>query len=347
MNPLTPEQEQNEEQTKKDLVRMAKRIVMRRQAERLADEMEYGALRPSKFIGTIDEAVEVYGSETKWLIEGLIPAVGISMLHGRFSLGKSPFSWRLAQSISEGMDFFGYETVEQGAVIWIEADEALRNAIQRAQRLEPRPRHLYFYEPNIPLDVVKPSDEARRELTELYNKVKPKLVVINSLRKVHRMDDKDSRTPSIVYGATQTLFPDTAILFIHHDRKQPTDPLAAVPKEEAFSGSQAWKNDAAIALHLRGKGKRAVAIDIDKSQVCELQDDVLSLQLAEDGYSWTDLSGKHIVEAYNKTDPNLTQTKRIEETVKETKSSDSTVRRRLRSAGLLTNKRGRPKASEK
>jgi hypothetical protein len=288
------------------------------------------------FSGTIEEALAAFKDRPRWLIEDLLPAEGIALLHGRFSLGKSPFAWALAQSVSEGLPFFGYHCNENGAVLWIEVDEPLLIAQDRISKLNPRPKQMYLVGSR-QFTIANPRPEDLEHYRQLNDKLHPKLVVINTLRKVHDLDDKDSNSPSTVYGRFGELFPNACILFIHHDRKAQMDKDGNPIKSgaEAFAGSQAWANDAQVGLHMTSVGnptQRLIEVEVTKSQV-GMTGEVIKLKLAEDGFTWLNVGASAIRETFEGLDTALPKMERYRLTAEACEVHEKTVRRALKGIG--------------
>ena len=285
------------------------------------------------YCGPLTEALTAFTDQPRWLIEPYIPAQGIVLLHGKFSLGKSPLIWRVAQCVSEGCDFFGHPLQQTGPVLYIEIDEPLRLTVERLKLLNPRPSQVMVVGIN-PFSILNqlPDDHAR--LTDLNATLHPILVIVNTLRKSHHLDDKDSATPSLVYGAFRRYFPDACLLFVHHDRKSFTDPAGdRLPADdEDFSGSQAWMNDAQIGLHLSTSHRRTglVTLEMTKSQLSALADP-LKLKLAADGVTWVDVGTTAIRKIFAGTDATLPLLERYALTANATAVSEHTVRRALKS----------------
>jgi hypothetical protein len=121
------------------------------------------------------------------------------------------------------------------------------------------------------LSVPFSDEEVRETFKAVQREIRPDLVFINTLRKVHDMDDKDSRTPKLVYSYFQKVFPQAALVFIHHIRKRPQDPKFLTHDKEAFSGAKNWLNDAQVGLHLESFGERKGELRLyhRKSQVSD------------------------------------------------------------------------------
>lgn len=208
-------------------------------------------------------------------------------MHGRKSLGKSPIGWNIGLSVAAGLPWCGLPTATGGApVLYIEVDTPSVVVLPRLKALEgdfPRgiPFHLRFFEGGI--DILNPSQTVVAALAGDAERIKPALVVVNTLRKVFTASANDSEVPSRVYGAFQRMFPGAALLFVHHDRKLQRDATGEMERED-LSGSLAWANDAQVVLHLLRHGRTPGMIRLDHtgSQASELHAPLI-LRLDGDG----------------------------------------------------------------
>ena len=64
---------------------------------------------------------------------------------------------------------------------------------------------------------------------------------------------------------------NATLLFVHHDKKVPTNQKVKVDPDQAFSGSQAWANDAQVALQQLKAGQSISNLAIVKLNVRRLQ----------------------------------------------------------------------------
>lgn len=270
-----------------------------------------------------------------FLIEPLIPAQGIVFLYGKPSIGKSPLTWRIAQAISEGGDFFGYPVRKTGPVLSIDVDTPKNMVIGRLGLLVPKPSQVYFAFEQ-PFDIVHPTPQQMADLRAMEKEIGPILVIWNTLRKLHSLDDKDSAAPSRIYSAFQRFFPNAVHLVSHHDKKTIISKDSQTDPNEAFSGSQAFLNDAQVGLHLVSMDRKLRKLKLvhTKSQVSELQDD-LDLQLSSDGTTWLNLTATAIVDAFKALGEDMDIGKRIAKLAANFDQSESTIRRKLTAAGLV------------
>lgn len=211
-------------------------------------------------------------SSPRWLIEPYIPADGIVLLWGETSTGKSPLGWHMAAAVGAGTNFFGLPATA-GRVLYLEVDTPQRLVHQRVSVLEPPPNVDFLFLPPLSVPTPAPSDLAMLERAAMrgYD-----MVIINTLRKVHDLNDKEAQTPKIVYSWFQHLFPGTALVFVHHSKKsQLVDGKSTHGRDkESFSGAMNWLNDAQVGLFLQRYENEREGVNIrlchEKSQVSEL-----------------------------------------------------------------------------
>ena len=273
---------------------------------------------------------------TSWLVEPFIPLEGIVFLYGKKSIGKSPLTWHLAQSVSEGTPFFGYPIQTPGNVLYVELDTPVDLVKPRWRRLaNPRPTSIHlvgFHH----LDTLAMDLQCRQYLEILQTNLDPRLVIVNTLRKAFHADGNASEIPSQIYGIWRRLFPHATVVFVHHDKKsQIVEGVEIAGGDEAFSGTLAWLNDAQIGLHLTSEGhkhKRRVKLEITGSQVGPMTE-ILHLQLNEDGTNFSCIGPERIKEVFATLDVNLPKMTRYETVAKKLGYSVSTVRNVLTAAG--------------
>lgn len=207
-----------------------------------------------------------------FLVTPYIPTDGIVLLWGETSTGKSPVGWHLAAAVGRGDNFMGLPAT-QGRVLYLEVDTHQRLVHSRLSQLDSVPNVDFLFLPPLSVPDVSPADDAllRRAAANDYD-----LVVVNTLRKVHCFDDKDSKTPQIVYSYFQHLFPGSSLVFVHHTKKTTFDSGGKVvaKEKESFSGANNWLNDAQVGLLLQKYENEREGVNLrlshEKSQVSEL-----------------------------------------------------------------------------
>ena len=198
-----------------------------------------------------DEIEDSEVKEPDYLINPYVVKEGITFIWGKTSIGKSPLSWWMAKAIGSGEGFFGLPSFK-GKVLYIDVDSPETVLIDRLKKLTAGQHSGYPIEFVLSKPFTFPGQDREQDefLAKLNVDYAPDCVFLNTLRKVHDLDDKESLSPKRVYSYYQHHFPKSALVFIHHSKKESLDPKARVIGAESFSGSQAWLNDAQAALHL-------------------------------------------------------------------------------------------------
>jgi RecA-family ATPase len=222
------------------------------------------------------------------LVDPLIPATGIVFLHAKFGSGKTVLSIEEAVAVASGTPLFGMPT-HKGRVALIEVD--MPEAVFR-KRFQPRIDSLpddieimwsFFPKAFDCLGQQFAHTQECQQLETIQKLLKPNLVIVDTLRKIYRGDEKEGQFPSQVYGLFQQMFPDAAIQFNAHDRKGSRDGLYA-PSDEDFSGHQAWANDAQSVIHLSktNDDEKRVQLAHTKSHYSDLYHSI-TLLISADG----------------------------------------------------------------
>lgn len=189
-----------------------------------------------------------------FLLNPYIPASGITFLWGDTSVGKSPLGWHIAAAVGSGTPFFGLPT-SKGKVLYLELDTPERLVAERLRKLPilaGGENVDFLFLPPLSVPVIAKEDFAM--LNEAAERGYD-LVIVNTLRKCHSLNDKEAQTPKIVYEFFQKTFPGSALLFVHHSKKsqlnQASGQYESGLDKESFSGAKNWLNDAQVGIHLK------------------------------------------------------------------------------------------------
>jgi len=245
-----------------------------------------------------DEVEDSEIKEPDYLINPYVVKEGITFIWGKWGVGKSPLTWHMAKAIGTGKGFFGLPSVK-GKVLYIDVDSPESVAIDRLKKLTHGIKgidvHFVLDKPFTFPGQEEEQDEMFRKLNDDYT---PDVVFLNTLRKCHDLDDKESKSPKLVYSYYQHLFPKSALVFVHHAKKESLDPKSRVVSSESFSGSQAWINDAQAAMRLEPYKSRSKHMNLRLHHVkSQFSEKVLPLPLyldkdgtSMDSYVETDLA---------------------------------------------------------
>ena len=151
------------------------------------------------------------------------------MIHSRGGVGKSATAVAIARAIGTGetMKIRGSEIpIEQGNVVWISNDQSDAQLLDLFQD-----QNLYPQDAPWLTLLNEWTSDLHDDLVEVIKRKKPKLVVMDSLSTVIQGDENKGEFADYIYQLARNNgdlgsdfgFPATAILWIHHDRKDGTD----------------------------------------------------------------------------------------------------------------------------
>ena len=206
--------------------------------------------RPTVF--GLEDFVTTRLGQPMFLVEPIIPTgAKMGLIFGRRGAGKSHLAFSLLESIADGTDFLGVYKARQGKVVYLSVDMPLPAVQERAGRLYnhvSNPENILFAVSDSPIDIskIKPGDTWVREINEF----EPDLIIIDTLRKIHRLDEIDEQTVAIVHDSLSRLFGgDVAICAVHHERKE-SESNRSSPEEERAAGSGAWLDNGDFGIRV-------------------------------------------------------------------------------------------------
>ncbi|KKW07380.1 MAG: Bifunctional DNA primase/polymerase [Parcubacteria group bacterium GW2011_GWA1_53_13] len=158
----------------------------------------------------------------KWLIEKLLPVGGRGVISGRPGSYKTWILLHMAMQVSRGEPVFGSFKTTKGSVLLIDEENRLQTLRERIEKLG------YVASDNIYLLSLEgfkvDKEENMRKLEAFVELHDIRLVIMDSLVRVHQKDENDAGQMKDVFDALKPLVKkDVAILFTHHHRKQPSD----------------------------------------------------------------------------------------------------------------------------
>lgn len=204
-------------------------------------------------------------------VNPILPAGGIGVLHGPPGIGKSQVALTLGIAVASGTQFLVPEyTTTAGKVLYVQADVTPMVQQQRTRAAGSAADSIAFYT-NDEFDVLTAAPTRTPQLAEAI-RFGPALVIVDTLRNTNILDENDSATPGLVYGAWKRLFPGATIFLVHHDRKlQALDgPQPERFKQETYAGSRAWLAAADVGLHMHD-WKQDLNISFSKTRTCPPQ----------------------------------------------------------------------------
>lgn len=208
------------------------------QVDNEIDKMELAAKgrRYRPFKETKGDLQEVSWLWPLWLPKGMISVVG-----GFPGTGKSWFVLDLARSVIHGGNWpDGSPVTETGPVVWVEGEGIPQVVMQREEALQMDDSQFYMLHAAEGSMLDLASEMWRDELIEMVGAVRPKLVIVDSLRSVSLTgtDRAEQVNPLLLFLSGVARFGDCAVAIVHHLRKpagsQQAFPLVTI---HDFAGS--------------------------------------------------------------------------------------------------------------
>lgn len=203
-----------------------------------------------------DLAVE--NAETRWLIEDLWGACAVGLIGGQPKCLKSWLALEMAVSVASGTPCLGrYAVTDPGPTLIYLAEDSLPAvreriaalALHRGVDLEQLPVHV-ITAPSMRVDLAR--DQMR--LMKTVRQVRPRLLVLDPLVRIHRLDENSSADVSGFLAYLRELERElhVAIVLVHHTRKNVTAGRAAGQSLRGSGDFHAWSDSGLYLRRTRG-----------------------------------------------------------------------------------------------
>ena len=188
--------------------------------EALRKVLEYFWNEKGLHLMTATETMKLEYQEEEWIVEGMVPESGITAISGVPESFKTSLTLELARCVSLGENFLGKFKTAKGKVVIIDKEDGHRYIQKRLGQLGVTANdeliHLTdnddFY-----IDDEKYFDS----LIDMVSRLGVKLVVFDSLIRMYRGDENESRQIAIVMGRFKKIVSHGAsVIFTHHHRKE-------------------------------------------------------------------------------------------------------------------------------
>jgi hypothetical protein len=207
---------------------------------------------------THDELLNADLPPLRWLVEGLLPEEGLTILGGKKKLGKSWLCLQLTQAIALGVPCLGRPTV-QGPVAYLCLEDGKRRLKQRLQKQQAAPGlPVVYYTRHPPLD-----GPGLGQLLELIDRHRPRLLILDTLAacKTGKTDENAAGPMADLGNALRAVAQQChlGVLTTHHHGKgvggDPGDDLRGSSALAAAADVNLgmYKDDAVYTL--RGEGR--------------------------------------------------------------------------------------------
>jgi hypothetical protein len=242
-----------------------------------------------------DELLHHEFDDELYLVEPIIPMGGDGIIYGRRGCGKTQAAFTLIREVLRGGEFLQQFKCKKGKVAYVMLD-------MPPQVLQDRLRHFHeawqtgykhqlrFYYNDHRINIVDEVREGNQWLLDLAE-YEADLIIVDTLRNSHNLDENSSDTPVEVFGAwREALGGHPTILHLHHERK--TTEFGDV--QDAMRGSGAWLDECDVGIRIKhDKKKDQRVISFPRIRTCA-PDEVMDITCKMDPDSLLLLPGKPI-----------------------------------------------------
>lgn len=167
---------------------------------------------------TIGEILAQDFGEEEWLVESLIPKQGMTVLSGSPGDFKTWITIHTALCVARGLPVFNKFPTMPGGVLIIDEEDHIRLLKKRLSFLGAKDDDNIFY---VSQGGIKVDDKATRDwLVKIITEKNIKLLILDSLVRVHQQDENDAKGMAKVFcGLQDAIKAGASILFTHHHRK--------------------------------------------------------------------------------------------------------------------------------
>ena len=224
--------------------------------------------------------LSITGAQTSWLIEGLWSDQAVGILGGEPKCCKSFLALDIALSVASGCSCLRqFKVPRSGPVLLFPAEDSLGMVRERLEgicavagvTLESAPLHV-ITAPTLRLDL----EADRRRLARTVDALKPKLLILDPLIRLHRVDENDASQIAPLLGGLRELQRrfELAVLVVHHAKKD----AHSMRPGQALRGSSELHGWGDSNLYLRRKRDRITLTT--EHRAARSQEDI-ALQLSQ------------------------------------------------------------------
>jgi RecA-family ATPase len=153
------------------------------------------------------------------VVDGLIPVEGMVAVSGDPGSYKTWLMMEMALSVASGKNFLGKFPTKQGGVIIVDEENPARLLQKRFKRMSLPEEELPIS--ILPLSGFQLTDENVPFLLHEAKRQGTKLIIFDSLVRIHSADENDAKKMAEVFSKIKRFIQaNISVAFIHHNRKQ-------------------------------------------------------------------------------------------------------------------------------
>ena len=211
---------------------------------------------------TLDQYADLPESDSSYLIDKFLPCPSRILLVGPPKKGKSYLGLQIGLTVAKGEPFMGRPS-QASKVLYLQYDTPHTLWLQRLKDL--RRSGVTFHDNFVMLDPAeaKTQIDIRKNpsdilyLRKAVEEIQPKLVIIDTLRKVFSGDENSSDIGSEVFNILNDIFRDQAVIYIHHTHKLSPPPGQKIQHKispvDSVRGSSFFSGEVDAVYLLYGK----------------------------------------------------------------------------------------------
>ncbi len=254
----------------------------------------------------------------KWIVEGLVPNEGITIISAPPKSFKSWIALHFALCIAQGEKAFGMRDCEKAGVLIIDEENHPRIIQERLLKLN-TPANLpitFVSQKNFRLS----NDEHIKKILELCDKVSASVIIMDSLVRIHDADENNAVEIAKVFSYARSLcLAGKTVIMLHHERKEGFNSNSSPQSRMRGSSDISASVDSHIAIR---KDKAPNRLIIEPAQLrCDVLVDPFEVSVLEQ-------SGKIEFSYYGEVDLPKTASEKASEII-------MTILNRAGSEGLL------------
>jgi KaiC/GvpD/RAD55 family RecA-like ATPase len=159
-----------------------------------------------------------------WIVKDLIPVSGLVNIYGKPKSHKSFFALGVAAAVAnDELDWEGFPVQASGPVMYLQIDTPREEWARRFEALERQgisTRNIYVADMQTVSYPVNMLEQAHLDaLAEEVRRIKPILVVVDTLREAHGANENDSGDMRMVVNGIVAATHPAAVVFLTHARK--------------------------------------------------------------------------------------------------------------------------------
>jgi RecA-family ATPase len=205
-----------------------------------------------------------------WLVEGLLPDTGWTLLYGAEGVGKTRFALQMMDAIQEGQDFLNMKT-QRAKGLFIQADSSTKEWREMVRLTTPDNHAIGIV--NVP-DYVFDTPQYVEWIRKAVVAIKPGFAVLDSLYKL-TSDDINSPKITVKLNMMRAVLGEIPFVLLHHPPQGMN--RGAGSRAIAATASYNWELTETTLRIVKGRltAKASIAISFDEhGRWVSIQDEV-------------------------------------------------------------------------